>query len=321
MLTRLSATELHKLLLSRQVSTREVLDAHLERIFRLNPRLNAFVTVAEERAREDADRAQQLIDEGTPTRLTGVPVALKDNISTQGIATQCASTVLDGYVPPYDATVVERLRSAGAVILGKTNLDEFAMGSSTEHSAHGPTRNPYDLERSPGGSSGGSAASVAAELAPFALGSDTGGSVRQPAALCGVVGFKPTYGRCSRYGLVAFSSSLDQIGPFARTVEDAAWLAWGITGHDPKDSTSANLAVPDYEAAIGRSVKGLTIGIPKEYRVDGMPAEIEALWERGKEWLKAVDKAHLQLLKDGSKTDDQKLLVISGPAGMRNFPH
>jgi len=276
LLTRLSATELHKLLLSRQVSTREVLDAHLERISRLNPRLNAFVTVAEERAREDADRAQKLFDEGAPTRLTGVPVALKDNISTQGIATQCASTVLDGYVPPYDATVVERLRSAGAVILGKTNLDEFAMGSSTEHSAHGPTRNPYDLERSPGGSSGGSAASVAAELAPFALGSDTGGSVRQPAALCGVVGFKPTYGRCSRYGLVAFSSSLDQIGPFARTVEDVAWLAWGITGHDPKDSTSLPMSPIDSASIHGGTLKGARFALPKEMFGEGMQPGVVA---------------------------------------------
>ncbi len=276
MLTRLSATELHKLLLSRQVSTREVLDAHLERISRLNPRLNAFVTVAEERAREDADRAQKLFDEGAPTRLTGVPVALKDNISTQGIATLCASRVLEGYVPPYDATVVERLRSAGAVILGKTNLDEFAMGSSTEHSAHGPTRNPYDLERSPGGSSGGSAASVAAELAPFALGSDTGGSVRQPAALCGVVGFKPTYGRCSRYGLVAFSSSLDQIGPFARTVEDAAWLAWGITGHDPKDSTSLPMSPIDSASIHGGTLKGARFALPKEMFGEGMQPGVVA---------------------------------------------
>lgn len=276
MLTRLSASELHRLLLGRQVSTREVLDAHLERISRLNPRLNAFVTVAEERALEDADRAQRLIDEGASTRLTGVPVALKDNISTQGIATQCASKVLDGYVPPYDATVVERLRSAGAVILGKTNLDEFAMGSSTEHSAHGAARNPYDLERSPGGSSGGSAASVAAELAPFALGSDTGGSVRQPAALCGVVGFKPTYGRCSRYGLVAFSSSLDQIGPFARTVEDAAWLAWGITGHDSKDSTSLPMSPIDPASIHDGTLKGARFALPKEMFGEGMQPGVVA---------------------------------------------
>ncbi|MCC6981703.1 MAG: Asp-tRNA(Asn)/Glu-tRNA(Gln) amidotransferase subunit GatA, partial [Bauldia sp.] len=210
-----------------------------------------------------------------------------------GVHTQASSHILDGFKPFYESTVTANLWRDGAVMLGKLNMDEFAMGSSNETSYYGPVINPWrareaDSRLVPGGSSGGSAAAVAAQLCAAATATDTGGSIRQPAAFTGTVGIKPTYGRCSRWGIVAFASSLDQAGPIARDVRDAAIMLRSMSGHDPKDSTSANLAVPDYEAAIGRSVKGLTIGIPKEYRVDGMPAEIEALWERGKEWLKAA---------------------------------
>lgn len=247
----------------RSVSAIELVEAHLERIDRLDPSLGCFLTVDPDGARASAAEAQARLDRGESGPLLGIPVALKDNLSTNGLRTTCASKMLATYVPPYDADAVERLRAAGAVILGKTNLDEFAMGSSTENSAFQPTRNPWDAERSPGGSSGGSAAAVAAELVPLALGSDTGGSVRQPASLCGVVGYKPTYGRCSRYGLVAFASSLDQVGPIARTVEDAAAIAEVVTGHDPRDGTS--LPAPPVQAALkDGSLKGKRFALPSE---------------------------------------------------------
>jgi aspartyl-tRNA(Asn)/glutamyl-tRNA(Gln) amidotransferase subunit A len=217
-----------------------------------------------------------------------VPIALKDNLCQTGIPTTASSRILAGWRPPYSATVVERVIAAGAVPVGKTNLDEFAMGSSTENSAFGPTKNPLDTSRVPGGSSGGSAAAVAANMTPISLGSDTGGSIRQPAAFTATVGMKPTYGRCSRWGIVAFASSLDQAGPIARTVRDAAILMRSMAGHDPKDTTSVDREVPHYEAAVGKSVKGMKIGIPREYRLDGMPAEIEKLWTEGAAWLKAA---------------------------------
>jgi len=259
----LAAAELRRLLDSREVSAREVVDAHLRRIADKNPELNAFLTVTEERGYADAVRAQEMIDGGTAKPLTGIPYALKDNIVTEGIRTTCSSRILENYTPPYDATLVTRASAHGMCLLGKTNLDEFAMGSSTEHSAFGPTKNPHDLTRVPGGSSGGSAAAVAAMLAPISFGSDTGGSVRQPAALCGVVGFKPTYGRVSRYGLVAFCSSLDQIGPFARTVEDAR-LAFELSmGCDGQDSTVSDR---DYSSGLAKNcdLKGLRIGVARE---------------------------------------------------------
>jgi aspartyl-tRNA(Asn)/glutamyl-tRNA(Gln) amidotransferase subunit A len=262
--TRLGAVEIARRLALRELSAVEVAEAFLARIDAHDALYGSFLRVDPEETLRQARAAQDLLDKGKASALTGVPVAVKDNISTAGIETTCASKILQGYVPPFDATVVERLRSQGMPVLGKTNLDEFSMGSSTETGAFGPTRNPWDTERSPGGSSGGSAAAVAAELAPLALGSDTGGSVRQPAALCGIVGFKPTYGRCSRYGLVAFGSSLDQIGPLARSVEDAALLAEAITGHDPLDATS--LAAPPISSSGLREGKlaGLRVGLIEE---------------------------------------------------------
>ena len=229
---------------------------------------------------------------GEARPLDGIPIAIKDLFCTEGVLTTAASHILDGFHPPYESTVTEKLWQAGAVMLGKTNLDEFAMGSSNDHELLRPGREPVARRPGdnrplvPGGSSGGSAAAVAAHAALGATGTDTGGSIRQPASFCGIVGLKPTYGRCSRWGVVAFASSLDHPGPMARTVRDAAILLRAMAGHDPRDSTSAPLPVPDFEAALTGDVRGLRIGIPKEYRVDGMPAEIEALWQQGVEWLR-----------------------------------
>jgi aspartyl-tRNA(Asn)/glutamyl-tRNA(Gln) amidotransferase subunit A len=254
-----------------------VVEAHLARIARLDGDVGGYLTVTGDRARAAAAAAQARYRDGRPLGpLDGVPVALKDVLCTRGVRTTCASRILEHFVPPYDATVVARLEAAGAVALGKTNMDEFAMGSSTEHSAFQLTRNPWDLARVPGGSSGGSAAVVAADLAVASLGTDTGGSIRQPAAFCGVVGVKPTYGRVSRYGLIAFASSLDQIGPIARTVRDAAAVLQAIAGHDPLDATSVDVPVPDYVAGLEGGVRGLRIGIPDEYFAAGIDPEVEA---------------------------------------------
>ena len=267
-----SSTELHRrtaheaqeLLSNREVSARELTQASLDRIAAVDERIGAYLTVVEERALAQADAADERIGRGDGGPLTGIPVAVKDNMCTAGIRTSCGSRMLEQFVPPYNAHVIERLNDAGAVLLGKTNMDEFAMGSSVEHSAFHPTHNPWSLDRVPGGSSGGSAAAVAADEAIVALGSDTGGSVRQPAALCGVVGFKPTYGRVSRYGLVAFASSLDQIGPLTKDVRDCALLMNAISGQDPRDATSAPIEVPDFTAALTGEVQGLRVCVVSE---------------------------------------------------------
>ena len=271
-----SAHELRDLLDRGDVTSREVTEAHLARIDAVDRKTNAFLTKLPELALRMAGEADERIRKGEARALTGIPIGLKDVLVTRGIRTTCGSRILEKFVPPYDATAVARLRDAGAVFLGKLNMDEFAMGSSNENSAYGPVHNPWDLERVPGGSSGGSAAAVAAREAVAALGTDTGGSIRQPAACCGVVGLKPTYGRVSRYGLVAFASSLDQIGPFTRDVADAALLLAAIAGHDPADSTSVDAPVPDYRAALTGDVRGLRIGVPKEYFIEGMDGEVEA---------------------------------------------
>jgi aspartyl-tRNA(Asn)/glutamyl-tRNA(Gln) amidotransferase subunit A len=253
-----------------------VAEAYLARIGALDGKVGAYLTVVRDQALAAARESDQRWHAGSPRGpLDGAPVALKDVMCTTGVRTTCGSKMLEHFVPPYDATTVERLRAAGVVILGKTNMDEFAMGSSTEHSAYHPTRNPWDLTRVPGGSSGGSAAAVAGGLAAGSYGSDTGGSIRQPAAFCGVVGMKPTYGRVSRYGLVALASSLDQIGPFAQDVTDTALLLGAVAGHDPRDATSIQAPVPDYAAELSKGVDGLTLGLPDEYFIDGMDPEIE----------------------------------------------
>jgi aspartyl-tRNA(Asn)/glutamyl-tRNA(Gln) amidotransferase subunit A len=268
--------------------------AHLNAIEALNPRLNAYLTVSHARAMDQAREADRAIANGDLRPLTGIPLAIKDLFCTEGVRTTAGSKILDPFVPPYESTVTSHLLRDGAIFLGKVNMDEFAMGSSNMTSAYGPVENPWKRRQDdsavlvPGGSSGGSATAVAARLAMGATGTDTGGSIRQPASFCGLVGIKPTYGRCSRWGVVAFASSLDHPGPFARTVRDSAILLQSMAGHDPKDSTSANLPVPDFEAACARGVKGLRIGVPKEYRMDGMPAEIEALWQQGLGWLRAA---------------------------------
>lgn len=261
-----------------EVSARELTDRHLARIEAVDPVVHAYLEVTAERARADADRidAARAAGEELPP-LAGVPLAIKDNLCTRGVRTTCSSRMLANFVPPYESTVTERLWRAGAVLLGKTNLDEFAMGSSTETSAFGPSRNPWDPERVPGGSSGGSAAAVAAGSCLAALGSDTGGSIRQPASFCGVVGLKPTYGRVSRYGLVAFASSLDQVGPFSRSVADAAEILQVIAGADPRDATCLRAPVPDYRSALQRPVAGLRVGLIQEcFSAEGLDPQVKA---------------------------------------------
>jgi len=276
----LTILEAHKKLTGGEISARELCDAVLARIDAVDDQINAFITVDREGARMQAEKADEMIARGAATPLTGIPLALKDLICTRGLLTTCGSKILNNFIPPYDATVVTRLRRAGAVVVGKTNMDEFAMGSSNEHSAFGPTHNPWDASRIPGGSSGGSAAAVAADMCLGALGSDTGGSIRQPASHCGIVGLKPTYGRVSRYGLVAFASSLDQIGPITKTVDDNAVLLQAIAGFDPHDATAAPQAVPDF-SVFDDGLKGLRVGIPVEYtRVQGLDAEVAAAVEQ-----------------------------------------
>jgi aspartyl-tRNA(Asn)/glutamyl-tRNA(Gln) amidotransferase subunit A len=276
-----SVTDIREAIASGRASAVEICRAALDRIAATDGALNAFRALAPERALARAAELDGRADRAT-LPLLGVPVALKDNLCTKGIATTAGSRMLEGYLPPYDATVVERLEAAGAVIVGKTNCDEFAMGSSTENSAYGPTRNPWAVDRTPGGSSGGSAAAVAARMVPLSLGSDTGGSIRQPAALCGVVGFKPSYGRVSRYGLIAFASSLDQVGPFATTVRDAAIALEVLAGHDPRDSTSSSDTVPAFTRALddsGGDLKGMRIGVPRALFTEGVDREVLAAFD------------------------------------------
>jgi aspartyl-tRNA(Asn)/glutamyl-tRNA(Gln) amidotransferase subunit A len=293
-LTDLTIAEARDGLRAKDFSAVDLTMAHLHAIEALNPRLNAYITVSHSQAVDQARAADAALAAGDFRALTGIPLAIKDLFCTLGVRTTAGSKILGPFVPPYESTVTANLLRDGAVFLGKTNMDEFAMGSSNMTSAYGPVENPWKRRQDntavlvPGGSSGGSAAAVAARLAMGGTGTDTGGSIRQPASFCGLVGVKPTYGRCSRWGVVAFASSLDHPGPFARTVRDSAILLGSMAGHDPKDSTSAAVAVPDFEAACARGVKGLRIGVPAEYRSDGMPAEIEALWRQGMDWLRAA---------------------------------
>lgn len=280
-------------LTSRAFTSEEITRAHIQTIERANPALNAYVLLTFDQALDMAKASDSRLSRGEGGALEGAPLGIKDLFCTHGVRTTAGSRILDSFTPQYESTVTSQLWRDGAVMLGKLNLDEFAMGSSNETSAYGPVVNPWrvaggNAALTPGGSSGGSAAAVAADLCLGATATDTGGSIRQPAAFTGTVGIKPTYGRCSRWGVVAFASSLDQAGPIAKTVEDAAILLKSMSGHDPKDSTSLDIAVPDFPAFVGRSVKGLRIGVPREYRIDGMPAEIEALWAKGVEWLEAA---------------------------------
>ena len=280
-LWRLSAAEVRRQVAARALSAEEVTRAHLDRVAAVEPRIDALLAVLADRALHRAQRLDQALASGEPPpALAGIPVILKDILDLEGVATTCGSRILEGYRPPFTATAVARLEAAGAIVLGKANLDEFAMGSSTENSAYKKTRNPWDGERVPGGSSGGSAAAVAAGMAPLALGTDTGGSVRQHAALCGVVGLKPTYGRVSRYGVVAFASSLDQVGPLARSVEDVALAATILCGQDPNDATSSEVAVPDFAARCVEKGPGLRVGVPWAFLERGVDEGTLATFRR-----------------------------------------
>ena len=274
-LYQLTIHELHDMLKKGETTSEAITESVLGRIKAVDGKVKAYITVTEDLARMQAREADKRIKAGDSSPLLGIPIAVKDNMCTDGIRTTCASKILENFVPPYDATVVRNLKQAGYVLCGKPNMDEFAMGSSTENSGFFITKNPWDLERIPGGSSGGSAAAVAAGECIGSLGSDTGGSIRQPASCCGVVGLKPTYGRVSRFGLVAFASSLDQIGPITKDVTDSALLMNVISGHDERDSTSANIPSPDYTKALKKDVKGMKIGLPKEYFIEGMDPEVE----------------------------------------------
>jgi len=273
-LNQLTIHELQEKIKNGDVSALQIAESVFSRIDAVEERVHSYIRLMREEAFAAAAKADEAIKRGDIKPLTGIPVALKDLICTKGIPTTCGSHILHNFVPPYNATVVDKLTNAGAVFVGKANMDEFAMGSSTETSWFGPTRNPWDLERIPGGSSGGSAAAVAADECIASIGSDTGGSIRQPASLCGIVGMKPTYGRVSRFGLVAFASSLDQIGPFTKDVEDCAIMMNVLAGHDPRESTSVPAEVPDYRQFVGRDIKGWKIGIPKEYFVEGIDPEV-----------------------------------------------
>jgi aspartyl-tRNA(Asn)/glutamyl-tRNA(Gln) amidotransferase subunit A len=288
MLWKKSVAELVSLIKRKEIKPEELLQSFYERFLKTEEKVKAYITPLYDQALEEAKRLETRED----MPLAGIPIAIKDNINIKGYPTTCASKILQGYVSPYDATVIERLRRAGALVVGKTNMDEFAMGSSTEYSAYFPTKNPWDLQRVPGGSSGGSAVAVAVGSAPLSLGSDTGGSIRQPASFCGVIGLKPTYGRVSRYGLVAFASSLDQIGPFGRRTEDIALILQVIAGYDPRDSTSARRPVPEYMQELGKEVKGLRVGVVREFLQDGLEEGVRSAFEN---FIKEMEKESMHV--------------------------
>ena len=297
-LAQLTLHEARDRLRRREISAVELTEAVYQRIAETDDKVHAYLTLARDSAMDQARQVDKGLDPGTTRApLLGIPIALKDNFLTKGLRTTCGSKILGEFIPPYDATTVQKLRAAGAVIIGKTNLDEFAMGSSAENSAFFPTRNPWNLTRIPGGSSGGSAAAVASDQCIAALGTDTGGSIRQPAACCGIVGLKPTYGRVSRYGIIAFASSMDQVGPMTKDVSDAALLLETIAGYDPSDSTSMDAEVPRYSAVLNREIKGLRLGIPREYFVSGMQLEVE----------QAVRGAVRELEKNGAVIEEISL--------------
>lgn len=287
-LTLMSANEAREALDKREISSVELTQAYLQRIEKVEPRIHSYLHVMSDVALTQANAADVRIENGETEEMTGIPVAFKDVFATTDAPTTAASKLLEGYISPYDATVVARLREQGAVFLGKTNTDEFAMGSSTEMSAYGPTRNPWNTSCVPGGSSGGSAAAVAAREAAISLGTDTGGSVRQPAGFCGTVGLKPTYGRVSRFGVIPFGSSLDQVGPFGRTVQDAAMMLQAITGHDPQDSTSSQREVPNFRGALREDLKGVKIGVAQEYLIEGLEAGVDASVKEAVKQLEAL---------------------------------
>jgi aspartyl-tRNA(Asn)/glutamyl-tRNA(Gln) amidotransferase subunit A len=296
-LTDLTIHELQTLLKNRETSSRELTRAFLTHIADTDPHIGAYITTCEAAALKNADAADARLTEGNADALTGIPLALKDIFITEGVRTTCASQILSNFVPPYDGTAVSKLKAQGAVLLGKLNMDEFAMGSSNENSAFGSVKNPWNRDCVPGGSSGGSAACVASRQAVATLGTDTGGSIRQPASHCGVVGLKPTYGRVSRYGVIAYASSLDQVGPLTRDVEDCAIMLGAVAGYDPADSTSIKLPVPDYQASLKQGVKGLRIGLPKEYFIKGLDADIQ----------QAIDSAIATLRDLGAETVEVSL--------------
>lgn len=289
-LERIKIRDLRKALDSKEIGAAELCEEYLKRIEQTDDKLLSYITVTKEKALADAENAQKIIDSGKATALTGIPLAIKDNICIDGVRTTCASRMLENFIPPYNATVIDKLNAEGYVLLGRASMDEFAMGGSTQTSAFAKTKNPYDFECVPGGSSGGSAAAVAASLCAAALGSDTGGSIRQPASFCGVTGIKPTYGRVSRYGLVAFASSLDQIGPICNDARDCAILMNAICGHDRHDATSARVDTPDFTEKLGQPIKGMKIAMPKEFFSDSIDSEVKA----------AVENAAKELEKQGA---------------------
>lgn len=287
-ITALKISDMRSMLDKKEISVSELTDAYLDRINAVDGKVDSYITVTADAAKKAAEKAQEKINKGEASALCGIPLAIKDNICTEGVKTTCASVMLENFIPPYNATVMDKLESEDIVMLGKTSMDEFAMGGSTQTSAFKKTRNPYDTNRVPGGSSGGSAAAVGASLCAAALGSDTGGSIRQPASFCGVTGLKPTYGRVSRYGLVAFASSLDQIGPIAKSAEDCAVILNAISGFDPHDGTSSKNDVPDFTAKIGQDINGMKIALPKEFYADGIDADVKAAVLKAADYYKSL---------------------------------